>query len=173
MTMWTLAHRNLWTGVLLCAAALAALGCWALTLSRDAWAIGPVSPAWPKYIGLHHGRLVLISTLWRTSATGVRAWESTDWIYDSLGGPRSWWAAGYARIGDSYGGTPSYKTVLDAAFIPVWWLAVPLAWLGVKHVRKARRLMRLGRCTRCGYSRHGLEASARCPECGATDAVLS
>lgn len=170
MTTLTNARGRMWIGVTLCAAAVAALVVWMATLGHNAWALGPVSPAWPRFVGLHHGRIVVISTLWRPSATGVRAWESADWIYDVIGGPESWLVASYARIGDSYGGTPPYKTDLDAAFIPIWWLAVPLAWLGVAQVRKARRLERSGRCGRCGYLRHGLLASASCPECGAAPA---
>lgn len=157
---------HLWSGILLWVAALAAVATWGATLGHNAWAYGPGANLWPRYVGLHYGRIMLISTLWRPAADGTRAWQSQDWIYDVMGGPESWWAVDYARIGDSYAGTPSYKTVLDAWFIPAWWLAVPFGWFGRVQVRAARRLMRHGRCVRCGYPTHGRPATERCPECG-------
>jgi hypothetical protein len=52
------------------------------------------------------------------------------------------------------------------AGVPLWMLAVPLAFAWLIVARKARRLRRarLGQCVRCGYD---LRATpGRCPECG-------
>jgi len=51
-------------------------------------------------------------------------------------------------------------------FVPMW---IPLAIAATPAVvtfSKARRQLRLGLCHQCGYSRAGLAAESRCPECG-------
>ncbi len=162
--------RDSWLGGFLCAAAVACLIAWGWSLNRLAWDPASDATRWPRYLGVHHGRLVVMSTLWRKGHTGTYAWASRGWIYDTLGGPRSLWAIDYRRIGDSYGGTPPHKAVIDALFVPIWYFAAPLAWAGILRLRKARRAHRQGLCAACGYPLGGLADGAACPECGKSTA---
>lgn len=138
------------------------MAAWALTLDRNAWK----QPQWPRYVGLHHGRVVLVSTLWRRGNEGGFAWQSSQWIYDTLGAPRSLWSVSYVRIGDSYSGSPPYTADLDAVLFPAWYPAVQLMFISWRLVRRARREASVGRCRACGYALAGLPDAAPCPECG-------
>lgn len=159
-------RQRRWLGVLLCVSAVMVVVVWAATLDRDTWDSSASANRWPRFIGIHHGRLVVMSTWWRADDTGQFAWSSKDWIYDTLGGPRSLWRVSYARVGDSYSGTPPYKADIDALFVPLWYLALPLGWLGIVRAWRSRIALNSGRCERCGYLRNGLADAAGCPECG-------
>jgi hypothetical protein len=76
------------------------------------------------------------------------------------------------RGGVFVGGAKEKRVV---AFIPLWGGLVgdamifgSGAWLLVCGPGLVRRVVRTrsGRCEACGYSRRGISASARCPECG-------
>ncbi|MFT3684464.1 MAG: hypothetical protein QM783_05965 [Phycisphaerales bacterium] len=51
--------------------------------------------------------------------------------------------------------------------VPYWCIAVPFAFVAFALDRHRRRLERANKCGKCGYSRSGLPAGAKCPECGA------
>ncbi|MBY0313432.1 MAG: hypothetical protein K2W85_15300 [Phycisphaerales bacterium] len=69
---------------------------------------------------------------------------------------------------DDGGGTGMWHTVLH---IPCWFPivlgAIPIAWYLMPINRRARRRA-AGLCEKCGYSRAGVPAESRCPECGCT-----
>ena len=143
-------------------AALAAIGAWYLTLHRNAWR----GPDWPMFVGVHEGRVLLLSSLW----TG--GLSSSGWIYDALAfGDLGHLLPRYTRIGDTYSGTPPFKSLLYAFSVPMWYAAVPLALLAYVFARRAAAIRASGRnlCMNCGYPREGLK-SAACPECGAAGA---
>lgn len=138
--------------------AVAAVASWFLCRGRNAWA----SPGWPRFAGVHHGRVLVLSSLWDGGLS------SSGWIYDSHGfGHLGHLWPRYTLIGDTYSGTPPFKALLHAASVPIWYAAVPFVLVALRQVRRARaaRALASNACPRCGYPLKGLPTSV-CPECG-------
>ena len=130
----------------------------AATFTHDGWG----GELWPKFIALHHGEFIVLSSVWNGGL------HSEGWIYDRVGPlPHPWWPH-YERIGDTYFGTPPYVSWLYAASIPLWNLGV-LAGLAAAlahwRVRSRAKSLARGECPACGCSLVGLAVQV-CPECG-------
>ena len=143
---------------------LAALAGWFVLRGHNAWAPWPASQNWPMYAGIHQGRVIVLSSVWDGGLA------SNGWLYDAAGtGNLGHILPRYTRVGDTYGGTPPFKSLLYAASVPIWYAAVPFALLARHQVRRARaaRSQASGSCPRCEYSIKDLHTST-CPECGWT-----
>lgn len=137
--------------------AFAAVTWWLVSRARNAWTTSP----WPMYAGVHQGRVILLSSLWDGGLS------SRGWIYDATGtGNLGHILPRYTLVGDTYGGTPPFKSLLYAASVPIWYAAVPLSLLARHHMRRARAASALASsaCPRCEYSLEGLNTRV-CPEC--------
>ena len=154
-------HRAL--ALLATVAALAAVACWYATRGANAWALtASRAPEWPRYAGVHQGRIILLSSLWDGGLS------STGWIYDAKGtGNLGHAVPRYTNEGDTYGGTPPFNSLLYAASVPIWYAAIPFAMLALHQFRCARWASRIAHnfCPRCAYSKDGL-STTNCPECG-------
>jgi hypothetical protein len=119
---------------------------------------------------------------WRVFRVG-RPWRAMEWTYWEMPPPGLLRAGGVLGIWEE-GIRPPWiartPRVFDEdwrrlAVRPVWsgfWgnsacfaAVAGLGWLLMVPLQRSRRRRR-GLCAGCGYDRHGLDAGARCPECG-------
>lgn len=153
--------RSLWLGLVAATISLALLALWMSTWSLNAW-----RGEFPNYVAIHRGNLMVFSTVWRPSDTGVLAWQSDDWMYDvSVTASTIRWRPAYVRIGNAYGGTPAFRTVMHAVSIPVWMLAVIPGACALVWLIRPQNWRGPGQCAACGYDLAGVSRNV-CPECG-------
>lgn len=90
--------------------------------------------------------------------TGAPYWPAQGWYVRDVNWPVRWWVY-FNRAGREWVlAIPLWMpTLLTATVTAVAWRLDALA----------RRKVRAGMCTQCGYSLAGLKAGAVCPECGA------
>lgn len=163
MPAFSLTHRprSFWLGVAAAAVTLGLLAAWGGTWSHNPW-----RGVFPRYVGVHAGNLLVISSVWQAGEAGVYAWQSDGWDYDAMNaGPAVRWRPGYTRIGNAYGGVPRFRGTLHAVTIPLWNLALPMGFLAGWWLRRPENWRRPGQCTACGYDLCGSPDRA-CPECG-------
>lgn len=163
MAVFSFTHRprSFWLGLGAAAVSLGILAAWAGTWNRNAWR-GP----FPQYAGVHKGNLMILSSMWRASDTGVRAWRSDGWMYDAnINFPPRRWRPDYVRVGNAYLGTPAYKATMHAVSIPLWIVALPPGVLAWAWLRRRENWRGPGACAACGYDRSGTPGRI-CPECG-------
>src|SRR5262245_20503685 len=75
-----------------------------------------------------------------------------------------WWGRWWVTERRKASLTQTYMTAYIEA--PLWPLTAALVALAAIPPALRRHRRRAGRCTTCGYDRHGLTPDAPCPECG-------
>jgi hypothetical protein len=160
----------------------------------SAWWIEVAAAASPGKLSLRSGCLVIGYQLHQPPPPNVNVTTILDWPATNEYGvsfPRlqsrgiRWtldWPAvervcvsSIGSVSVSGTGPSSIITMSSASFytekmLPLWPLVLvatlAAGWTWTRHFRRGDP----GKCTRCGYDRHGLAADAPCPECGTVPA---
>lgn len=118
----------------------------------DYWFGWPARSMWAAHCGAMHGRVWWENVLWLKGPTG------------SVLDIPFYWYSDVPRTSDRAvptGILPRGFALNTAFYAASWWTL----FLGLSRARAWNRRRR-GLCTRCAYSRAGLDPLAPCPECG-------